>query len=137
MNNSADYENGFLDRSRSVYAASLASLDQGILVRLRAARQRAVAEADQHRPLWRAQPWALPAGVTALVVAGIIGSTLFWNRSEPSTVPFAAANNNDMAIVLSNDNLDMYADMDFYRWLQAQQQQQQQQQGQSNNDDNG
>ena len=24
--------------------------------------------------------------------------------------------------MLSNDNLDMYADMDFYSWLQAQQQ---------------
>jgi hypothetical protein len=134
MNNSADYEDGFLDRSRSVYAASLASLDQDVVVRLRAARQRAVAETGRPRPAWRAQAWALPAGVTALVLAGVVGSTLFWNRSEPSNVPFAAANNNDMAIVLSNDNLDMYADMDFYRWLQAQQQAQSEP---SENDDNG
>ncbi|HET7395534.1 MAG TPA: hypothetical protein VFK12_03775 [Gammaproteobacteria bacterium] len=136
MNNSADYENGFLERSRSIYASSLASLDQDVIARLRAARLRAVAEADRRQPLWQSRPWALPVGVSAMVVAAIVGSVLFWNQGQPNTVPFAAANNNDMAIVLSNDNLDMYADMDFYRWLQAQQQGQSET-GQSGNDDNG
>lgn len=136
MNNSVDYDIGLLERVRSAYAESLSSLDEKVVVRLRAARQRAVAEADRHQPVWRARPWAVPAGVTALVLALIIGGTLLWSQNEPANVPFAAANNNDMAIVLSNDNLDMYADMDFYSWLQAQQQQQPGRE-QSGTDDNG
>lgn len=136
MNNSADYDSGFLERARSAYTASLSSLDEQVVARLRAARQRAIAEADRQQPLWRTRPWALPAGVTALALAVIIGSALFWPQNEQASVPFAAANNNDMAIVLSNDNLDMYADMDFYSWLQAQQQEQPGQE-QSGNDDNG
>jgi hypothetical protein len=136
MNNTADYESRFLDRSRSIFAASLSSVDEVVVARLRAARQRAVAEADRQQPVWRTRPWALPAGAAALIFAAVISSALFWGQSEPANVPFAAANNNDMAIVLSNDNLDMYADMDFYRWLQAQQQGQPEQR-QSGNDDNG
>ncbi|MGH8370207.1 MAG: hypothetical protein ACRESC_04410 [Gammaproteobacteria bacterium] len=136
MNDSADDENRFLDRSRSVYAASLSALNQDIVLRLRAARQRAVAEADRQQSIWRARPWALPAGVAALVIVGLTSSVLFWAQSDQTDVPLAAANSNDMAIVLSNDNLDMYADMDFYRWLQAQQQTQSEQ-DQSGNDDNG
>lgn len=136
MNNSADYDSRFLEQVRSVYTASLSSLDEKVVARLRTARQRAVAEADRRQPVWRTQPWALPAGVTALALAVIIGGALFWPQNEPANVPFAAANNNDMAIVLSNDNLDMYADMDFYSWLQAQQQEQPGQE-QSGNDDNG
>ncbi|MGH8372369.1 MAG: hypothetical protein ACRETO_06525 [Gammaproteobacteria bacterium] len=136
MNNTADFESRFLDRSRSVFAASLSSMDAGVVARLRVARQRAVAAADR-QPAWHMRAWALPVGVAALVFAGVISSALFWSQSEPnSNAPFAAANNNDMAIVLSNDNLDMYADMDFYRWLQAQQQSQPEQ-GHPGNDDNG
>jgi len=34
--------------------------------------------------------------------------------------PFAAGNNEDAPVVTAGDNLDMYADMDFYQWMAAQ-----------------
>jgi hypothetical protein len=140
MNNSnADQDSEFVDRSRRAFATSVASLDEAIALRLRAARQRALAEADRRRqPVWRVHPWALPVGAAAAVCAVVIGGLIYSNQDQQMAVPFAAASNNDMAIVLSTDNLDMYADMDFYRWLQAQQQNQDQSaQDPSGNDDNG
>lgn len=130
MNHQAERdETGFLARAQDVFAASLSTLEPDVLARLRAARQHAVAAAGRPEPLWRAHPWALPASATALLGAVLIGGiVLSGQEGEVKTPLFAAENGNDMAIVLSNDNLDMYADMDFYRWLQAQQQNQ--------NDDN-
>ncbi|HET7650322.1 MAG TPA: hypothetical protein VFL15_06450 [Gammaproteobacteria bacterium] len=139
MNNShADHDSEFVERSRRAFAASVASLDEAIALRLRQARQRALAEAGRRQPVWRAHPWALPVGAAAVVCAAVIGSLVYSNQDQQMAVPFAAASNNDMAIVLSTDNLDMYADMDFYRWLQAQQQNQNQPaQEPPGNDDNG
>lgn len=139
MNNSnADQDSGFVDLARRAFAASVTSLDEAIALRLREARRRAITEAGRHQPVWRAHPWALPLGAAAVVCAVVIGSFIYSNQDQQMAVPFVAASNSDMAIVLSTDNLDMYADMDFYRWLQAQQQDQDQPaQEPSGNDDNG
>lgn len=136
-NDSPTGDNRFLERSRDAFAASVAMLDAGVITRLQAARRHALTAASGHRQsIWRAHPLALPAGLAAMVLVGVLSSILLWNQNQQPNVPFAAANNNDMAIVLSNDNLDMYADMDFYRWLQAQQQNQSGQES-TDNDDNG
>lgn len=122
MNTQPDREADFLAHARKLHAASLASLDASVTARLRAARQRAVAETGHRLPLWRAHPWSVPGGITALLVMGIAAGLLVWSWASTPGVAFAAASNDDIPIVLSNDNLDMYANMDFYRWLQAQQQ---------------
>lgn len=119
MNGEAD----FLDKVRGRFAGSVAQLDARTLARLREARTRALAAAGSHTPWWRAR-WALPAGVAAVAGAIVIAGVVWLNvgTSPNPNVPFAAHSNEDMAIELSGDNLDMYADMDFYRWLQVQQQ---------------
>ncbi|MGA9852941.1 MAG: hypothetical protein WBR15_08435 [Gammaproteobacteria bacterium] len=124
MNN--ETETAYLRKAHASFEASTLRLDARIVARLREARARAVAAAGQNRPLWHVRPWALPAGAAAILVVAVAAGVLWLNVNSQPAVPFAASNSEDMAIVLSNDNLDMYADMDFYRWLQAQQQQQQQ-----------
>ena len=53
----------------------------------------------------------------------IAAGMFWWNLNSQPELPFTTANNEDMSIVLGNDNLDMYADLDFYSWLQLQEQQ--------------
>jgi len=118
-------ENLVVEKARAVFRENVAALDAGTLARLRAARTQAVEQAQVPTAFWRRPVWGVPLSAAAIVLAAVIGGLVWWNLNAQPKVPFAATNGEDMAIVLSNDNLDMYADMDFYRWLQAQQQQQQ------------
>lgn len=119
----ADPETTFLHKARKVFLDSLEQLDTRELARLRQARTLAVESVAPPSPSWRRRAWALPAGAMAAVLIGITSGVLWWDQNSQPAVPFATGNNNeDMSIVLGSDNLDMYADMDFYTWLQAQQQ---------------
>lgn len=116
-------ENLMLEKARATFRESVSALDAGTLARLRAARERALQGVRTPVAFWRRPAWSLPLSAAALVLAAVVAGVVWWNLDSQPGVPFATNNGEDMAIVLSNDNLDMYADMDFYRWLQAQQQQ--------------
>lgn len=116
-------ENRMLEKAHAAFRESVAALDDGTLARLRAARERALEGVRTKAAFWRRPAWSLPLSAAAIVLAAVVAGVLWWNLDSQPGVPFATSNGEDMAIVLSNDNLDMYADMDFYRWLQAQQQQ--------------
>ena len=124
MNN--DSETALLHKAHAVFNDSTIGLHARVLARLREGRERAVAETERRRSFWRVHPWALPAGAVAILFVAAVGGLIWSNPASQPAAPFTADNNNaDMAIVLSSDNLDMYADMDFYRWLGNRQQQQQ------------
>jgi hypothetical protein len=133
----SETENLMVETARAAFRESVAALDAGTLARLSAARARAVEQAKVRATFWRRPAWGLPLSAAAIVLAAVIGGLVWWNLNVQPKVPFAASNGEDMAIVLSNDNLDMYADMDFYRWLQAQQQQQNPSQTDSGANNNG
>ncbi|HKT31367.1 MAG TPA: hypothetical protein VJS89_02595 [Gammaproteobacteria bacterium] len=122
MNDETD--NRMLQKARAAFRESVAALDAATLRRLQEARARALQQARTPRAFWHRPAWGASLSAAAIVVAAVIGGLVWWNLNSQPSVPFAANNGEDMAIVLGNDNLDMYADMDFYRWLQAQQQQQ-------------
>ncbi len=115
-------ETAFIHKTQAVFAASLEQIDPAVEARLREARRRAVASLVPHRFAWHKRYWAVSVGAMTAVVIAIAG-TFWWQQSVQPTTPFATGNNEDMSIVLGNDNLDMYADLDFYSWLQTQQQQ--------------
>lgn len=121
MNNAT--ENLMIEKARAVFRESVAELDAATLQRLRGARERALQQAQTTTAFWQHPAWGVPLGAAAIVLAAVIGGLVWWNLGSQPGVPFATNNGEDMAIVLSNDNLDMYANMDFYQWLQAQQQQ--------------
>jgi ferric-dicitrate binding protein FerR (iron transport regulator) len=135
MNNEA--ENLLLEKARAAFRESVTVLDAGTLARLRAARERALAQVRRPATFWRRPVWRVPLSAAAIVLAAVAGALLWWNLDSQPGMPFAVSNGEDMAIVLSNDNLDMYADMDFYRWLQAQQQQSAPSQTDSRGNNNG
>ncbi len=120
MNN--DSETALLHKAHAVFNNSTIGLHARVLARLREARKRAVAETERRRSFWRVHSWALPTGAVAILFVAAVGGLIWLSPASQPAVPFLTGNDNaDMAIVLSNDNLDMYADMDFYRWLGARQ----------------
>lgn len=135
MNN--ETEDRLLEKARLAFRESVAALDAATLRRLREARERALQQTRTPPAVWRRPAWGASLSVAAIVVAAVIGGLVWWNLNSQPSVPFAANSGEDMAIVLSNDNLDMYADMDFYRWLQAQQQQSPKTQAESGGNNNG
>jgi hypothetical protein len=55
----------------------------------------------------------------------VVGGALWWNGLMGPTAapePFNTAGNEDLPIVLTSDSLDMYADLDFYQWLESEDQ---------------
>lgn len=114
-------EADFLEKAQAVFTASTERLDARTLARLQEVRMRVLAATAPRVPLWRTR-WVLPAGAAALVCAVVVAGAVWLNFGSRPDVPFAAPNTEDTAIVLSGDNLDMYANMDFYNWLQAEQQ---------------
>lgn len=123
MSNTLNMDENLTRRARDVFTASVAGLDAGTLARLRAARLKALEAAEHPLSRWQQLGWRLPAGAVALVFVTVVGGFLIANPGPgiPETAsPFAAGNNEDAPVVTAGDNLDMYADMDFYQWMAAQ-----------------
>jgi len=123
--NTHDNDDIFAKRAREVFIASIAGLDHILLQRLAEARRVALDAARTPAPLRAMRPWALPAGaLTALAVAVVAG--VLWSNGpqSPQTPPFAPNGGEDSGLLLASDNLDMYSDLDFYRWLATEDQKQ-------------
>ncbi|HET7175468.1 MAG TPA: hypothetical protein VFK21_05605 [Gammaproteobacteria bacterium] len=123
MSNTLNTDENLTRRAREVFTASVAGLDAGTLARLRAARLKALEAAEHPLPRWQQLGWRLPAGAVALVFVAVVGGFLITNpgpATPDAASPFAAGNNEDAPVVTAGDNLDMYADMDFYQWMAAQ-----------------
>ena len=122
--NAPETEEAFLAKAREALQASTAALPAEVLARLRESRRLAVEAASHPGPAWRRHGW-VPAGAMAAVFVAVLGGALWLNGGEPSQAPasnFAAGANEDLPIVLNNDGLDMYADMDFYQWMETEDQ---------------
>ena len=121
--NTTETDENLTRRAREVFLASVSGLDAGVLARLRESRRKAVEAAEAREPA-RHLGWRVPAGAMALVAVGVVAGALLWNGVTAPVAapePFAGAgNNDDLPIVLTSDSMDMYADLDFYQWLEAQ-----------------
>ena len=123
MSNTLNTDENLTRRAREVFTASVAGLDAGTLARLRAARLKALEAAKHPLPRWQQLGWRLPASAVALVFVAVVGGFLITSPgpvTPDAASPFAAGNNEDAPVVTAGDNLDMYADMDFYQWMAAQ-----------------
>jgi hypothetical protein len=121
--NTTDTDENLTRRAREVFLASVEGLPPEVLARLRAARLKAVEAAEDARPGWAAG-WRVPAGAMALVSVAVVAGALWWNGlTGPVAAPEpfnTASNGDDLPIVLTSDSMDMYADLDFYQWLETQ-----------------
>jgi hypothetical protein len=95
--------------------AAVDELDKLTLVRLRSARKQALADASKPKSVWGQRRWLTPAAglATACLLVVLIG--LQWWSPETTQGTLLAAQ--DMDIMMAQDDLELYSDLEFYRWL--------------------
>ncbi|HEY3643845.1 MAG TPA: hypothetical protein VGM16_00790 [Gammaproteobacteria bacterium] len=120
--NKQEMDDIFSNRARQAFLASTGKLDPQVLARLSEARRRAVDMVAEGKAPGRHLAWRIPASAMALAFVGVIGGALWMGGSNPATsTPFTNASS-DAPLMMTSDNLDMYADMDFYQWMETQDQ---------------
>ena len=119
--NRQEMDDIFAKRARELFLASTGSLDPQVLVRLSEARRRAVDAVDGSKAGF-SLAWRMPASAVALLFVVVIVTAVWTGGNAPAPGSSFTAANTDAPLIMSNDSLDMYADMDFYQWLSAQDQ---------------
>ncbi len=106
--NKDDQEAAVLQQIKSALDASSATLDAATCTRLRAARVQALQSTQARRP------WLLwPVGGVALAAAALLSWAL-WLHEPAVHTPVALE---QLELLSSTDNLELYTDLDFYQWL--------------------
>ena len=112
-------------RARTLLDESAEGLDAATLSRLNRARQAALTQALPRA----ARRWFLPAGMASACV--LLLAVVAWHSQVPSgaarlpELPFTASASSagsDIDLVSGDDSLELYQDLEFYAWLDAQDQ---------------
>ena len=101
---------------KGVLDQSCERIDANTLTRLKAGRLRAVELAGSRYSLFFRRPHWLTAGglaTAALLMVMVTGWFVASRQSRP------AQQLEDLEIMAAQEQLDLYADLDFYRWLPA------------------
>lgn len=113
-----DGDESFARAAGALLRESAEQIDAATASRLNRARQAALAQMPRRRS--RAT-WLVPALSTAAVGALAVG--LWLNRSGgpgvPAAAPVAVESAADMDLLLADDSLEMFEDLEFYAWLDA------------------
>ncbi len=111
--NREEREKLFLEEVKRELDAGADSLDAETLLRLRKARQRALAEAEKKS--WRpvVPKWLTAGGLATAMV--MVVAVSFWYRASQERFPVRQAE--DVEILAAQENVDISRDLEFYRWL--------------------
>lgn len=108
----------WVERAVALLDESADALDAATLSRLNRARQAALSQGRGVSSRWTAGV-GLAGAALALVLAFGLGERQA-RQSVPA--PVAVGQAGDAEALVSDDNLDLYENLDFYAWLDAQQQ---------------
>lgn len=104
-------ENDFLKKVKTQLDEQTEHLDAATLSKLNQSRQAALAQL-QPRGHRLKQKWLPASGL----VAAVLLTSVFMFRSE-EIIPNGEQGIDDIEIIASNDNLELYEQLDFYMWL--------------------
>jgi len=113
-----EQEKRFLENAKTVLDQDAEDLDGATVSRLRQLRYAALEKSETIGPNWW-QRFRLPAA--ALITASLIAIVLGVQMKTPADLK-AANPIEDIEILASNEQLDLYEDFDFYTWLAEAQQ---------------
>ncbi len=114
--NGEETKQKLLDGLKGALDEGCERLDANTLARLKVGRLRALELAAARKPLFYQRPHWLTAGglaTTALLVVMVTGWLVASRQNRP------AQQLEDLEIMAAQEQLDLYADLDFYRWLPA------------------
>lgn len=92
------------------------ALDAATLSQLRQARARALEEMDKKRPV---RPTLVWAGGLVSACAMVLAVVLVWPNNQDFS-PVLTQEFADIDLLMEEDNMELYEELDFYIWLQAQ-----------------
>lgn len=107
-------EKKFLQRIKEELDAGVERLDPVTLARLKSCRMRALEKAHQRGWRFADIPRWVTAGGFATVTVAVVAVSLWFAAPRRNLV---AANPEDVQIVASQEQLELYDDLEFYRWL--------------------
>lgn len=112
----------WIQKAKALLDASAQNLDAATLSRLNRARQAALAQ--RQRPAMR---WLLPTGLaSACVLMLALGIWQARTPQHPDAMPIPTSKSvanfqpDDLEMVGGDDSLDLYQNLEFYAWLDAQ-----------------
>lgn len=111
---SEEHDKVFVDGVRRLLDATEAQTDPGVRMRLKSARLRALDAAAEQLPWYLRFPRLITAG--SLATAAVIAVSL-WILSERGPLP--AGQVEDIDLLTNQEQIELYKDLDFYRWLES------------------
>jgi hypothetical protein len=113
--NGEEYESDFAERMRKLLDASAALPDDQTRLRLRSIRLKALEAAEQEVPWYLRFPRWVTAGGLATATVLVMAMSL-WIATGRNALPVSQVE--DVDILTNNEQLELYKDLDFYRWLE-------------------
>ena len=110
----SDNDQAFTKAAKRSLDEAADNLDAGTVVRLHAARKRAIATYRQRRKPW-VNVW-VPTGALAAGLAVVV-ATFMW-FTVPTNLP--PTDIEDLELLAAHEGIEFYADLDFYDWLATQ-----------------
>ena len=101
----------FAERAKDAFDESVDGLDAATLSRLNRGRQKALLAA--HRPSRKWSHWVPATGVAAALMIAVLMAR------GPGTIDVEGAPVSDFEILLSEENIDLFEDLEFYSWLDS------------------
>ena len=110
MNNMKKSDQEFAREARTLFDASVDELDAATVSALNQGRQSALEHVRS--PRGELMRWVPAAGVAAAVLIGIMVTLQGPGSVEPMSPAVA-----DMEILLGEDSIEMFEELEFYSWL--------------------
>ena len=109
-----DREKQLLEKARGLLLDAAENLDSQTRQRLERIRLDAISKAEGKEarffPQWR---WVTVGAISA--TAMVVLAIFFWLRTSPGDFP--GKHIEDFEIITSNEQIDLYENLEFYRWL--------------------
>jgi hypothetical protein len=106
----------FAERMRKLLDESAVRPDEQTRMRLRSIRLKALEVAEQQVPWYLRFPrWVAAGGLATAIV--LVMAVSLWITAGRNAIPVAQVE--DLDILTTNEQLELYKDLDFYRWLES------------------
>ena len=114
MNKPLD-EDKLAGQAKELFDESVERLDAATLSKLNQGRQKALEELDNTKAFGQWARWVPATGVAAAAVVAVV----VWQGDPGDNVAPEPGSMTDFEILLSEDSLEMFEDLEFYSWVDA------------------
>ncbi len=112
--NASDQEKQFLEKARNLLNEGVENLDEQTCQCLQNMRIEALRSMEEKSSgLFVSLRWIMVGGFATATMAAV--ALFFWLSTSPENLP--AKHAEDFEIITSQERIDFYQNLDFYRWL--------------------